>query len=215
MVGIVHTLTLLLGTIVVMAGSAVGTVCLVGRRGTTAKDYDALLQAIRLKGHVAEFRTGDITFQNATAVVLLPGSDWQAETGDLPVLAIAAEMDGVARFSSFAAARHRDRHIESKRFVVVEGASHHSFDHGLHTAPLDLRPRVDDESARERAADLIDMWLSFKDNNGLVEAERRAAELAEPIVKALQLEGSPHLGKDICNSDFPTNPTCNYPKFPD
>ena len=53
------------------------------------------------------------------------------------------------------------------------------------------------------------------DEGNIAAAERRAAQLAAPVVKALQLEGSPHLGKDICNSDFPTNPSCNYPKYPD
>lgn len=35
----------------------------------------------------------------------------------------------------------------------------------------------------------------------------------KPMVAALQLEGSPFL-KTPCNSDFPTNPTCQYPSWP-
>ena len=46
--------------------------------------------------------------------------------------------------------------------------------------------------------------------------EIEAGNLAGPIVKALQLEGSGALGTDVCNSDFPTNPSCKpYPKYPD
>merc|ERR1719460_1914279 len=35
-----------------------------------------------------------------------------------------------------------------------------------------------------------------------------------PIIQALRLEGSPHI-KPLCDSDFPTNPACQYPKWPD
>jgi hypothetical protein len=35
----------------------------------------------------------------------------------------------------------------------------------------------------------------------------------QPLLTALELEGSPYLNEP-CNSDFPTNPQCNYPQFP-
>jgi len=49
----------------------------------------------------------------------------------------------------------------------------------------------------------------------LAAGEGLAARVAAPIVAALELEGSAALGGKVCNSDFPTNPSCNYPKYPD
>merc|ERR1711871_150280 len=91
-------------------------------------------------------------------------------------------LDGVSRFSNFAAAMHKFR-SDRVRFALVQGASHHSFASGPTVHPLDLVPEID-------------------------------TKLAHSVVAALKLEGSAALGTDICNSDFPTNPTCNYPKYP-
>jgi hypothetical protein len=108
--------------------------------------------------------------------------------------------------------------VEAKhRFVVIPGASHHSFGVSSERNPLDLKSEISDEIAQKEAAVLISQWLR-KDvgySDKLSAAELRSAQLATPIIEALKLEGSAHVGLDICNSDFPTNPTCNYPKYPD
>jgi len=57
--------------------------------------------------------------------------------------------------------------------------------------------------------------MRVQDGAALTTAEFNAAQLAAPIVAALELEGSSKLGHPWCNSDFPTNPTCAYPKWPD
>jgi hypothetical protein len=48
----------------------------------------------------------------------------------------------------------------------------------------------------------------------VLKSEKLAQKMAAPVQAALQLEGSANLGVDICNSDFPTNPSCNYPQYP-
>ncbi|KAH8068746.1 hypothetical protein JL721_6310 [Aureococcus anophagefferens] len=40
------------------------------------------------------------------------------------------------------------------------------------------------------------------------------AEFVAPLVAAMELEGSPYL-RAPCQSDWPTNPTCAYPRWPD
>ena len=190
---------------------------LVGRPGA---DYSALERTVRAK------------LASATAAVrrpvdvLLPGADLagyhasrssSSEPRRRLALVLQGNLDGVARFSRFAAARHRFA-SDASRFVVVEGAAHRSFYDDDAPHPLDLQPALDDAQAHAQVADLVLLYATndnADDEEKVAAAERRAAQLAAPIVKALQLEGSPHLGKDICNSDYPTNPSCNYPKYPD
>jgi hypothetical protein len=207
-----------------VAGASDPRVLLVGAPGAS---YEPLAAALSRKGISA----GQGPQGNHTAVVLLPGADWSRvhseELEGLPVLAIAGDLDGVSRFSSFAAARHRAHRAASssrrkKTFAVIEGASHASFAPELVVGSsvlrkVDLRPEIDHATARDRAATLIHQWADSSVGAGaeLAAAETRAAQLAAPLIKALQLEGSPNIGKDVCNSDFPTNPTCNYPKYPD
>lgn len=52
-------------------------------------------------------------------------------------------------------------------------------------------------------------------SSALAKAEALAAKMAQPLIDALKLEGSNQLGDPWCNSDFPTNPACAYPKYPD
>lgn len=145
-------------------------------------------------------------------------SDLLAIPKSVRVLVVAAELDGVSRFSSFAVSRHRfHRSRVGIQFIVLEGAAHHSFVNSGEMRPtnvkaLDIRPELGVDTALERTAEFIWNWLNDRGN---LHAERRAAQLAKPIVQALELEGSPALGVEVCNSDFPTNPSCNYPKFPD
>ncbi|CAE7417721.1 unnamed protein product, partial [Symbiodinium sp. CCMP2592] len=48
----------------------------------------------------------------------------------------------------------------------------------------------------------------------IVDAVKKTGEILDPVLAALHLEGYHYLNPP-CNSDFPTNPTCQYPKYPD
>ena len=99
-----------------VAGASDPRVLLVG---APRASYEPLAAALSRKGISAGQGP-----RNHTAVVLLPGADWSlVSSEELPVLAIAGDLDGVSRFSSFAAARHRAVSSRGKRFAVIEGAS--------------------------------------------------------------------------------------------
>jgi hypothetical protein len=51
---------------------------------------------------------------------------------------------------------------------------------------------------------LVSDFLSSAPSGALAAAMVRTAELADPIVAALELEGSAELGDPWCQSDFPT-----------
>lgn len=137
-----------------------------------------------------------------------------------PLLVLAGTLDGVNRLSSFAVLRHRalsEDHNGPRLFAVVPGASHRSFaSDELRAHELDLEPTITASSAAARVAALIAEQLL---RTATVESSGTepslAARVAQPLVDALELEGSEALGKVWCNSDWPTNPTCNYPKYPD
>ena len=125
-------------------------------------------------------------------------------------LVITGSRDGVNRFASFAALRHRFR-SSPHSFAAVRGASHHSFAAATVALPsrgLDLRPSVSAAAVADEVASIVaDFVQPPKSRTGaLARAERAAGQLATPIVEALQLEGSEALGVEWCNSDFPTNP---------
>merc|ERR1719387_1033724 len=147
---------------------------------------------------------------------VVPNSKQELQGVDAPVLVLAGDLDGVLRFSSFAAAQHKFASAK-RRFAVIQGASHHSFASGDKPLPLDLRPDIEHVKAHNAIAAIVHDFVfpEEKENSLLNKAEDLSLKLAAPIIAALKLEGSGALGTDICNSDFPTNPTCNYPKYPD
>jgi len=146
----------------------------------------------------------------------------QLANNSMRALFVAGTMDGVARFSHFAVARHRAQSKDlsngaHQHFAAIVGASHHSFASGTPSAlaaELDLSPTLSQSEVHDTLSTIVNEFVHGAGAQ-LEVAEKRAGKLAAPIVAALKLEGSAALGKDICNSDFPTNPTCNYPKYPD
>jgi len=133
------------------------------------------------------------------------------------VLVIGAEMDGVVPFSHFAAARHRAAEMKDHHFALIRGTSHASFASGPQpqaALKADLKPAVSEAEGFQLIAEIV---RDFVNGGGakLSSAEDDAAKLAGPVVDALQLEGSVKLGHPACNSDYATNPTCQYPKYPD
>jgi hypothetical protein len=133
------------------------------------------------------------------------------------VLVIGAELDGSIPFSHFAAARHRSANVEDRHFAVIRGASHASFTSGMlmeSDAQTDLKSVASQEETFKTTAAILRDFVKG-DGEALSAAKAAAEQLATPVVKALQLEGSTQLGHAACNSDWPTNPTCQYPKYPD
>lgn len=135
------------------------------------------------------------------------------------VLVVAGELDGVTRFSHFAARRHvYGSPAGGIRFATVAGAAHHSFANGDAAAPaaiaaLDLAADVTPAEAHRSLAGIIAEFAGVPGkataNSGvLAAAEATAARLSGPVVLALELEGSAGLGHPACNSDYPTNPGC-------
>lgn len=159
----------------------------------------------------------------------VPTSDMLSKVSQ-DVLVVHGHLDGVTTFSTFAVARHQATTFPastSKRvtFASLDGGSHSSFVNA--EAPLsalareaDLRPAIPHDQVHAEVAAIVSDFVGqgsrfSTDGTALARAEARAAGLAAPVVAALKLEGSPALGAPSCNSDFPTNPTCQYPKWPD
>jgi len=157
--------------------------------------------------------------KTCTHVVLLgaPPSSLLSLSLSQPLLVVGGSLDGVSRFTDFAVARHRFS-APTRRFAAIDGASHHSFASGPPSElskAQDITASVAQPAVHTHTAGLIKDFVGAGPSPVLDAAEVRAAQLAAPLVAALKLEGSTALGHPSCNSDFPTNPTCKYPKFPD
>lgn len=136
---------------------------------------------------------------------------------NVPLLVLGGELDGHVPFSHFAAALHRGGDMKDRHFAIVRGASHMSFANGTpapHIVETDLKPEISSDDAARRIANIV---VDFVNGGGqhLAAAKETASWLAAPVIEALKLEGSTALGQKACNSDYPTNPTCKYPKYPD
>ena len=144
---------------------------------------------------------------------------WELEQiGAGRVLVVAGELDGVTRFSHFAARWHvyaGGGAAGGIRFAAVPGAAHHSFANDKHPIPrdiadLDLAADVTPAEAHRSIAAIIAEFARAQVSvpGALAAAEAEAARLSTPVVLALELEGSAGLGHPACNSDYPTNPGC-------
>jgi len=153
-----------------------------------------------------------------------PSAEDLSLTGSLPVLVVQGTRDGVVRFSEFAVSRHRAmaRRFTHVHFVAVPGAAHHSFTSvdtlSPLTAEVDLRPLSTQSDTHANVSAIVEDWILALPtvHGGALETGQVLAQLlSDPMTAALELEGSTALGHVSFNSDFPTNPKCNYPKFPD
>jgi len=129
-----------------------------------------------------------------------------------PILVIAGSRDGVAPLSQFAVSRYHNRN--RAKYVAINGASHASVMDSPLSLPLDLKAAISPQETRSAISALVSDFLGLTSSGFLSVSEAWTAQLAKPIVKALELEGSAALGDPWCQSDFPTNPTCNYPSYP-
>jgi hypothetical protein len=128
-----------------------------------------------------------------------------------PVLVIGGTRDGVTPMSEFAVSRYHNR---KATYILIPGASHTSVMDAPASHPLDLQAVLSPEEVRAHVTQLVTDFLGLTNSGALKAAVVRTAELADPVVAALELEGSAELGDPWCQSDFPTNPTCQYPIYP-
>lgn len=139
------------------------------------------------------------------------------DVAKVPVLVILGQSDGVTTMSHYAVAMHIARGKRDHRFALIRGASHLSFVGSPQDVGADLQADLPDEKVHASVAELLVGFLRGDATavGALSAAETDAEKMAEPLVDALKLEGSSAFGQPACNSDFPTNPTCKYPKWPD
>jgi hypothetical protein len=87
----------------------------------------------------------------------------------------------------------------------------------------DLKAEVSADDGHHAIAQTISNYVSSWFGTGTVKnsasSELKAAitdtgNMVAPLIAAMQQEGHHYL-KAPCDSDFPTNPTCQYPKYPD
>lgn len=160
-------------------------------------------------------------------------------TFPLPVLTVAGTLDGVSRVtrtgaeSLFHALTPKAPSICKLQtsstpnilcpVIAIDGISHMSFASGNPSSiihQLDLKPDVTEDDAHTQISKFVSAFLSVvavpasADVRTLESGVSSSEALLAPFVDAMQAEGSPWLGT-WCNSDFPTNSACNYPKYPD
>merc|ERR1711865_1021721 len=182
-----------------------------------AHSHDGVLAALKTASNSQRCSRGLFLMGAAPTATLLASCSQ-------PVVVIAGSLDGVSRFSNFAALRHISATLPQKglrSFAAIRGLSHHSFAGNRPSslsAQLDLAADLSPEQAIQAISGLVTDFLAAESESSkevVSAAEMTAAELSKPLTDALELEGSTKLGHPACNSDYPTNPKCQYPKFPD
>jgi len=129
----------------------------------------------------------------------------------LRTLAIVGTRDGLVGPMSVAMASKRAAGERGGMGSVVflEGASHTSlFDKNVPglLSKLDFLPSSSREEVLVQLTSVAREWVRGSRGPVLQRFADRSAQIAAPLVKALELEGSSALGNPACNSDFPTNP---------
>ena len=165
---------------------------------------------------------GGIPLKDQYSVLKSTGLD----AGTRQILVLAGDLDGISRFSHFAISKHsHEKKIEGLHFGLIQGLSHQSFasfESNAVVNTLDLKAEIDEATGHMKIAEIVSDFLqqAWSTTNVVVsqhleQSKSLAAQVSGPLLKALKLEGSAKIGEDVCNSDFPTNPSCNYPKYPD
>ena len=72
------------------------------------------------------------------------------------------------------------------------------------TSSLDLQAAISPSDTRSQIAQLVSDFVGLTSSGALSAAQVKTAELADPIIAALEYEGSAELGNPWCQSDFPT-----------
>jgi len=158
----------------------------------------------------------------------------------VPVLTLDGDLDGLLRATRQAEAyyhqvlrpsqqrlqRQSSSPASSQPVILLEGLNHWSISSGpvpSNVKKHDLPAEVGEEQGHQVLATaltefIVSLWGRGTDQQEAAKSvvARLAATqtFVQPIIDALALEGSSHLNIP-CESDHPTNPTCEYPKFPD
>ena len=113
--------------------------------------------------------------------------------------------------------------------MLLEGLTHWSIASGPAPSNVqknDLKPEVAEDDAHAQIASLVADYIAVRMGNGdgngksgdalasIAQAVTATAATTKPILDAMALEGFRYLTAP-CDSDYPTNPSCAYPKFPD
>lgn len=151
----------------------------------------------------------------------------------LPTHTIAATLDGLARVTRVGAeayyaqvelAENKTQAAIDMGVSIVKGMSHMQFASGQPPALVrarDLRPEISYDDAHKAVAAIAMAFIRgtvYKTlpaaQADLIATARRTEVFVEPMVQAALFEGSNHYGAVACNSDFPTNPDCQYGIYP-
>ncbi|KAL1522457.1 hypothetical protein AB1Y20_017445 [Prymnesium parvum] len=152
----------------------------------------------------------------------------------VPVLTLDGDLDGQLRVTRQAEAYYHQvakwppssSSLPPQPVILLEGLSHWSISSGPVPSTVkkhDLQPEVSEEEGHAAIAMSIAMYLQalfgspeeqLNAKAWMLSALKNTGKLVTPILDALRLEGSAHLNPS-CDSDYPTNPNCQYPKFPD
>ena len=159
--------------------------------------------------------------------------EYDNATFPVPTLTVGGEKDGNMRVSRMAQSSHVYRRQGEQvaadfPVVVVPGANHMSFASGdppINVAAVDLTPEVSVEDGHaliaKAVADYLRARIAARRGGSAAEAQvgdlaaalEATADLVDPLIDAMQMEGSWHfLGP--CNSDHPSPHCPFYPAWP-
>ena len=129
------------------------------------------------------------------------------------VLTVCGSLDGLARVTRCGAEAFFRQAGTDDPVVVVEGLSHAQFADG-HASSADVLARdlAPELSQGDATAAIADLVAGF--SRGETADVASTAAFVAPLVAGMVEEGSRAL-RDPCQSDYPTNPTCAYPQWPD
>ena len=147
-------------------------------------------------------------------------------------LTLDGDLDGLLRLSRQAEAYFHqverqggpeDLRAFKRPVVILEGLNHWSFSSGdlpSNVRKNDLRAERSQVEGHQMIGEAVSDYLSYlfeKSSSAqqrVVSAVKKTKLILQPLVQALKMEGYHYL-QPPCNSDYPTNPTCQYPKYPD
>lgn len=150
----------------------------------------------------------------------------------LPTLTLDGDLDGLLRLSRQAEAYFHqveraggpeDAKSLERPVVILQGLNHWSFSSGDlpgNVRSHDLRAERSQLEGHQMIGEAVSDYLAFLFGKStgarqrLVTAVQKTGVILKPLLEALKMEGYHHL-QPPCNSDYPTNPTCQYPKYPD
>lgn len=161
-------------------------------------------------------------------------------TFPVPTLTIDGDLDGLLRVTRQAEAFYNQVTVpfgtdaqsavsRGNPVVLLEGLTHWSIASGPAPSNVqknDLKPEVAEDDAHAQIASLVADYIAVRMGNGdgngksgdalasIAQAVTATAATTKPILDAMALEGFHYLTAP-CDSDYPTNPSCAYPKFPD